>query len=113
MKKVIYNKLVRDRIPEIIRKDNSTPATRILDEKDYGRELAYKLLEESIEAVKARYDKFELMKEIGDIYEVIDAMIEAYGLSKDNIVALKEDRKMKRGGFKDRIYLEYVEDVGS
>jgi predicted house-cleaning noncanonical NTP pyrophosphatase (MazG superfamily) len=109
--KKIYNKLVRDRIPEIIKKDNSIPVTRILNEDEYRRELVYKLLEESIETVKARFDKKELKKEIGDVYEVIDTIIEAYGLDGNEIMALKQERKEKRGGFRKKIFLEYVKDV--
>jgi len=111
--KKIFNKLVRDKIPEIIRKDNSLPVIHILEENGFKKELAYKLLEESIEAVKARHDKAELVKEIGDVYEVIDAIIEAYGLSRSEIIELKNLRKENRGGFKDRIFLEYVDEVES
>ncbi len=63
------------------------------------------MIEESIEAFQAGKDKRELAKEIGDIFEVIDAIIEAYGLSREEIMEIKEDRKEKRGGFQKKFFL--------
>ena len=50
----VYNKLVRDKIPEIIRKDNQVPVTRILPEEEYQVELERKMLEEQKELMEAR-----------------------------------------------------------
>ncbi|MBU4224162.1 nucleoside triphosphate pyrophosphohydrolase [Patescibacteria group bacterium] len=104
----IYNKLVRDKIPEIIENDGEKPITRILDDEEYKKELKNKLLEESQEAVLAE-NSHELMKEIGDIFEVIEAIEKAFGLSKDEILKMKEERKQKRGGFEKKIFLEQAE----
>ncbi|MBU4347679.1 nucleoside triphosphate pyrophosphohydrolase [Patescibacteria group bacterium] len=101
----IYNKLVRDNIPEIIKQDKAEPQTRILEQEEYLKELFKKLEEEAKEAVEAMADRQELMKEIGDIYEIIDAIIDNCGLDKEEIMKLKNERKIERGGFEKKIFL--------
>ena len=76
-----YNKLVRNRIPEIIKNDGKTPKTRILNGEEYRFELLKKIVEEAQE-VAAAPDKNELAKELGDVLEVVDAIIEANGLGR-------------------------------
>lgn len=107
--KKIYNKLVRDKIPEIIKQDNCKPKIRTLDSKEFLTELFKKMSEEAEEFIKAKDDKKEVIKEITDIYEVIDTVIHLYGLDKDAIIALQKKRRDERGGFKNMIYLESVE----
>jgi predicted house-cleaning noncanonical NTP pyrophosphatase (MazG superfamily) len=109
MKKIIYNKLVRDRIPKIIRADHGEPETTTLNDKKFIDELFKKLREESEELIKEKGHKKELIKEIGDVYEVIEAIIDFYELDVKEIKKLKATRKKERGGFKKRIYLKYVE----
>jgi predicted house-cleaning noncanonical NTP pyrophosphatase (MazG superfamily) len=104
-----YNKLVRDRIPEIIEADGETPKVRILGEAEYKAALLEKLVEEAREALATSGDPKELSKEIGDVLEVIDAMIEAFGLDRSQIGELKRRRKELRGGFSKKIFLESAE----
>lgn len=103
--KKIYNKLVRDNIPEIIEADNRRPNIRKLGKQEYSEELMKKLKEETEELINAKDDKEELAKEISDVYEVIDSIIDYYNLDRDNIIKLKKERKEKRGGFEKRIFL--------
>ena len=60
----VFNKLVRDRIPEIIKQDDMTPNVRILSDEDYKLELLKKLIEESNEALEVRDNKDELIIKI-------------------------------------------------
>ncbi|MGE5426013.1 MAG: phosphoribosyl-ATP pyrophosphohydrolase [Bacillota bacterium] len=105
----IYKKLVRDNIPEIIRKENKIPKTRILSNDEYKYELLKKLVEESNEVLGAREDKKDLIKELGDLLEVIDSAINAFDLNKEEIFTLKDKRKQERGGFDKQIFLESIE----
>lgn len=105
----IYKKLVRDNIPEIIQKENKIPKTRILSNDEYKYELLKKLVEESNEVLEAREDKKDLIKEFGDLLEVIDSAIKAFDLNKEEILTLKDKRKQERGGFDKQIFLESVE----
>jgi len=108
--KTTYNKLIRDKIPQIIEENKQTPIIKKLNEKEFTKELFKKLKEEMWEVVKAKDDKKELMKELSDVYEVIDAIIDLYKLDKDSILKLQEDKRQERGGFKERIFLMSVKE---
>ncbi len=102
-----YNKLVRDRIPEIIRQSGRECETFIMDEMQYKNVLKMKLIEESEEVVNAKPE--ELIKELADVFEVVDGIIEIYGLDKDSILEEQKKRKEKRGSFTNRTCLVWAE----
>ncbi len=104
----IYNKLVRDKIPEIIKKDGEMPFIRILNDEEYKEELKKKAKEEVEELLLAK-DNSELAKEIGDVLEVLEHIEKAFGLNKEEILKIKDERKQKRGGFNKKIFLEKTE----
>ncbi|HOQ91383.1 MAG TPA: nucleoside triphosphate pyrophosphohydrolase [bacterium] len=104
-----YNKLIRDRIPEIMEARGVKFKTSILSQDDYKNELLNKLVEESREVLAANTDRSELIKELGDVFEVIDYLIIAFGLDSEEIGAVKAERKESRGGFTERVFLEYTE----
>lgn len=108
--KRIHNKLVRDKVPQIIKENKQIPTVRKLNEEDFVNELLRKLEEEIQEVIGARNDKNELIMEIGDVYEVIDAIIDLYKLDKNLILELQKKKKQERGGFEEKIYLENVEE---
>ncbi len=80
-----------------------------MEQEEYLKELFKKLEEETREMAEAMADKQELIKEIGDVYEIIDAIIDNCGLDKEEIMKLKNDRKIERGGFSKKIFLESAE----
>jgi len=94
-------KLVRDRIPEIIKADGKSPITRILPEAEYLQELDTKLNEEV-----AEYQADKSIEEMADVLEVLFAICEARGYSIEQLMKVKQDKQDKRGGFKDRIFWE-------
>jgi predicted house-cleaning noncanonical NTP pyrophosphatase (MazG superfamily) len=104
-----YSKLVRDNIPDIIENNGEKPITRTLGENEYKKELLKKLVEESNEALDAISDRSELIKELGDVQEVISAVINAFDLLSDDVNKLQIKRKEKRGGFEKRTFLDSVE----
>src|SRR3989338_6895385 len=65
MSKKLYNKLVRDNVPEIMRAEGEVPETRVLDDDEYKKLVRLKLLEEAGETRVATGD--ELTKELGDV----------------------------------------------
>jgi len=99
----IHNKLVRDRIPEIIEKDGRHSEIKILNETEYHQALLRKLVEEANEVATAEED--ELVKELADLYEVIDTLLVAFDLDKATIVDVQKKRRVERGGFDKRIKL--------
>ena len=103
MKKQI-NKLVRDHIPEICKRNGQTPETKILDDESYTSALKAKLCEEVEEYLSDRS-----IEELADIIEVIEALAENQGSSLAEIMELKKQKQKKNGAFKDKIYLISVE----
>jgi len=94
-------KLVRDRIPEIMRKEGKTPAIRKVEGNELRQALKDKLVEEAGELRQAE----NISEELADVLEVIDALIDAYGLNLKEIASLKERKKIIRGSFRNGSYL--------
>ena len=99
-----YNKLIRDRILEIIEADGEKPYFRILNKKEYLKEIKKKIIEEARELTKAK-NKKEIINEIVDTQELIDVLILELGLTKLNIQKQQKVKNKKRGGFKKRLFL--------
>ena len=96
----VYNKLVRDKILELIRAQGETPHTRILDQVEYTAHLEAKLDEEVQEFHKERN-----LEELADILEVVYALAEDLGHTRQELDAAYDRKHEARGGFQDRIYL--------
>lgn len=105
MSTIVHNKLVRDRIPEIIEGSGKTCVTRILPHAEYLAALDAKLTEEL-----AEYQADKSMEELADLLEVMMAVAEAQGHSFAEVEAIRRAKAEKRGGFRERIYLESVTD---
>ena len=106
----VYNKLVRDNIPEIIKNDNQIPQIKILSESEYKHELLRKLVEEANEALLAENNASDLIKELGDLMEVMEVAIKVFNFDKEKIVSIKKNKRNNRGGFEKQIFLEKVEE---
>ncbi len=100
----VYNKLVRDRIPEIIEADGKTCKTRILSDAEYIRSLEEKLNEEV-----AEFQKDKNIEEMADVLEVLQAICIANGYSLEELEEKRAQKAKERGGFSKRIFLESVE----
>ena len=101
-----YNKLVRDRIPEIIEGNGEEPITIILNDEEYRSELIKKLNEEYDEVVNASGE--DIIEELADMLEVMESIAKLQNKTLDNIIIEKEKKKNKRGGFSKKIFLEGV-----
>ena len=95
-----YNKLVRDKIPDIISAAGETPHTRILDDWEYFAALERKLDEEVGE-----YHRDKKAEELADILEVVYALAEARGCSRETLMDIYEKKHAQRGGFEKRVFL--------
>ncbi len=104
-----YHKLVRDRIPRIIEAGGGQPVTRMLDQAGYLATLRVKLMEEAEEAQAA--SGRQLRSELADVLEVLRALAASYGMSWEDVVAEAARKRDERGGFDQRIFLEYVGQV--
>lgn len=110
MIKKIDKKLIRDKIPEIIIKNNETPITRILDDREYLTELAAKIHEEADEVEEVIFEKEKLIEELADIKEILDTILNFYHVSNDELIKIQTTKREKRGGFSKKLYLERVEN---
>ena len=99
-----YNKLIRDKILEIIKAAGERPYSRVLNKKEYLKKLKKKVLEEAKELIKAKTKK-EIINEIVDIQELIDILIKEARLTKVEVKKLQKLKNKKRGGFKKRLFL--------
>lgn len=103
----IYDKLVRDNIPEIIKADNAVPYTRKLNDDEYWEYLLKKDSEE-LEEVKLSSSTEEIKKELADKLELIRAIAEFCGFTLEDVINEANIKREKRGGFQKRILLEKV-----
>lgn len=106
----IYNKLVRDRIPQVLEAKSLVYRTRILHEEEYQKELVKKLKEESTEYFAAQNPK-DSLEELADMLEVIRALAVVHGASWDELETIRERKAEARGGFQERVYLIDVDDA--
>lgn len=100
----IYNKLVRDKIPEIMLKNGAKPITRILSDEEYILELKNKLQEEVAEFLES-----DNIEEVADIEEVLLAILKAKKVSLEEFEQIRTTKKEKRGSFDKKIFLEKEE----
>jgi predicted house-cleaning noncanonical NTP pyrophosphatase (MazG superfamily) len=98
----VYNKLVRDRIPEIILANGGEPVTRILDEAEYRDALRVKLQEEVRE-----YLKDPNVEELADVAEILRALASVEGVEWEEVEGYRELKVKERGGFERRVFLEH------
>ncbi|HDL65173.1 MAG TPA: phosphoribosyl-ATP pyrophosphohydrolase [Proteobacteria bacterium] len=96
-------KLVRDRIPEIIeREKGGEVAYRIADQADYSDFLSKKLTEEVNEFLESREPV-----ELADILEVIHHLAREAGLKPEDIEELRREKAIRRGAFRKRIIMDF------
>ena len=102
----IYNKLVRDKIPEIIKLNGEEPITRVLTDDEYKIELEKKLNEEYQEVLNATgKDRIE---ELADMLEIIKYLAKLENATLEEVNAIAEEKGSKRGTFEKKIFLEKV-----
>lgn len=102
-----YHKLVRDLIPEHIRLHGDRCAIETMEEQDFMLALREKLVEEAHEACEANI--LHLLKELADLYEVIDTLMAVYNISPQQVKAIQERKRREAGGFEKRIRLLWTE----
>ena len=105
----VYNKLVRDRIPEIIQQDGKTLVTRVLSDEEYEIEVQRKMHEELAEYEEAVESKDKL-EELADLLELIHAAAAIQGATFEELEEVRARKAKTRGGFEKRIYLVEVKD---
>ena len=103
----VFNKLVRDNIPNIIESNGEKAITRILGDEEYRVELYKKLLEESQEVINSQ-DTEDILEELADVLEVLKSIAELENRNLDDVIEIANQKRLKRGGFSKKIFLEKI-----
>ena len=104
-----YNKLVRDKIPQIIEKTGKKFSIKILNDQEYIKYLKEKSYEEMDEYYSAETNK-ESVEELAGLLEIIYALAKHHGSSIEEVEAVRKEKAEKRGGFEEKVFLIEVED---
>ena len=100
-----YDKLIRDKIPQIIEAQGKTCVTEILSQEEYLQKLDEKLCEEL-----AEYQQSKELEELADLLEVMEAVVLARGYTWEELLAVRDQKREARGGFQNRLCLKEVQD---
>ena len=101
-----YNKLVRDKIPNIINSEKNKKATfRIMEENEYLKELNKKLMEEANEFIEKND-----VEELADVMEVVISIMKEKNITWEQVEKIRKEKKENRGGFENKVFLESVKD---
>lgn len=99
----IYNKLVRDKIPEIIRAAGKECEVSVVSGKEKTELLEKKLVEEVNEFLEAKN-----LEELADVMEVLVGLAENLGYSENQLMKARAAKLEERGGFREGIVLKKV-----
>lgn len=98
-----YNKLVRDKIPEIIRADGKECEIRVAEGKEKYALLEKKLMEEVNEFIEDKN-----LDELADVMEVLFGLAREIGYSEEDLIMKREEKKSERGGFENGVVLKGI-----
>lgn len=104
-----YNKLVRDRIPEIIQKEGNIADIIILSEESFIQAIKEKLIEEATEVCNAQ-NRDDILSELADLQEVMDTIKQLYNINTLEVNTIQAVKALQRGKFEKRLYLKSVSE---
>jgi len=110
MKKIVYNKLIRDKILEIIEKSNKTASYKVINDSEEVQKLLLQKLREEMDEVLGATSQEELLEELADVLEVVYRIVQVNGLEREQLEKIRCAKREKRGGFEKNIFLESVEE---
>lgn len=104
-----YNKLIRDRIPEIIEEAGKTHKTKTLDSESFQKALKQKLIEEAEELTEAKTQP-EIIDELADIEELLHYIYEAHNVDIETVKQRRKEKAESNGAFDKKLFLVHVDD---
>lgn len=110
MEKIYYNKLCRDKIPDLIRGKGFECDVREVDHDEYKREIVRKVYEEA-SGVSNHHGRSSLMKELADLMITIDAVRKEFGITEEELEEAVENSIEDKGGYEDKFYLSWSSDT--
>ena len=101
----VYNKLIRDKIPQIIEQSGKQAVTEVVSGEEYLKLLNAKLGEELRE-----YLDSQSVEELADLVEVVYAILDCKNVSLQDFESIRQQKVNERGAFQDRLLLKEVID---
>ena len=102
-------KLVRNKVPDLIKKSNRTPVTRVLQMEEFRNALKEKIFEE-VEEFFTADDQRQRVEEMADILEVLKSLCETHAIFIGEVINVAKNKREKRGDFSEKIFLEGIDD---
>lgn len=110
MEKIYYNKLCRDKVPEIIKAKGFECEVRQVDHDEYKREIIRKVFEEA-SGVSNHSGREGLVKELSDLMITVNAVKKEYGISDEELNQAIAKNVAEKGGYDERYYLSWSSDT--
>ncbi len=110
MEKIYYNKLCRDKIPEIIKSKGFDCHVRVVDHDEYKREIVRKVFEEA-SGVRNNSGHEDMVAELADLLITIDAVKKEFGVSDLEVSAAIQKSLEEKGAYDERLYLSWSSDT--
>jgi predicted house-cleaning noncanonical NTP pyrophosphatase (MazG superfamily) len=107
-KRFLFNKLIRDKVPENFLSEGGTVHKRVMEHDEFIRSLKEKLLEEARE-VEGACNAEEMTEELADILEVVLTLAHEYGIMMDSVEEKRSHKNAAKGGFRERYYGEFLD----
>ena len=110
MEKIYYNKLCRDRVPDLIAAKGFECEVREVDHDEYKREIIRKVFEEA-SGVSNHSGRESLLKELADLVITLDAVTKEFNITDEDLDAAVEKSLEEKGGYEDMLYLTWSSDT--
>lgn len=111
MKKIYYHKLIRDRIPLVMKKNGAAFKLKVLQQSAFKKELLKKVGEEASSLPHLK-KKLDIVDELADTLDVIREIQRVFKISDSEIRSAQKSAMKRKGGFKKRLYLYWSQDTG-
>ena len=111
MKKIYYNKVIRDRVADKMSRNGVRFLTKKLSQKAFEKALILKVAEEASGVVNAK-NRQELVQELADLLVVIDEVKRVKKISPLELKKTYGENMAKKGGFSKKLWLIWSEDSG-
>lgn len=110
MEKIYYNKLCRDKVPEIIRAKGFDCEIREVDHAEYRREIVRKIFEEA-SGVSNHTSREHLLKELADLLITINALKHEFDITDEEVTEAMTKSLVEKGGYDKRLYISWSSDT--
>jgi predicted house-cleaning noncanonical NTP pyrophosphatase (MazG superfamily) len=104
----MYNKLVRDKVPEVIQREGRQCGVTVLPHEKFIQALKEKLIEEAKE-IAVSTSAEDLVLEIADLLEVLDTLLAVHDIQRESVLSTQERRRLELGGFKEHRFLLWAD----